>query len=371
MRRLTPKYKMWLLLRAKNQLRRKAEASPEVALLRYEDGSRTVKISGRHIVPDILCLDDNYESTIELFSSIRKKASIPTRTTVTIPKRKKGSRPAWVRNYHDFSIINKISAGAALILASEYDRISRVFNLPPATINQHEWNPYVATTLFQLGFFDLLHLKPNVAPPSDALIVERMVAESNSDIKPGTEAIKSLFGKVGGNNQLRVALGSAVADAVENVVGHAYPTNWSERRWRAPLWWFVGAADPKTNRVTLVIFDQGITIPARLPLSWPLSTLTGLCLTLFGKPFCSNDPAFDGNAIEAAMELGKTSTGQTHRGKGLPKIREIIQKCPHGRLRIVSRHGECIYGADGTHLVTSHAVALMGTYIELEASLSV
>jgi hypothetical protein len=39
-------------------------------------------------------------------------------------------------------------------------------------------------------------------------------------------------------------------------------------RWRTPLWWFTGAADPSNRKITLAIYDHGITIPISLPRKW-------------------------------------------------------------------------------------------------------
>jgi hypothetical protein len=158
-----------------------------------------------------------------------------------------------------------------------------------------------------------------------------------------------------------------VTDAVENVVNHAYPKDWPERIRRAPLWWFVGAADPVNRRIILGIYDHGITIPISLPKKWGLEHLTKICLNLFRLPFEPDAPAFDGKAIDTAMEIGATSTGEPYRGRGLAKMKELISRCPEGRLRIVSRHGECVYGADGSRVVNCHPVPLLGTYVELEA----
>jgi hypothetical protein len=71
-----------------------------------------------------------------------------------------------------------------------------------------------------------------------------------------------------------------------------------------------------------------------------------------------------------AMQLASSSTGLPYRGKGLPKILEIIRACPQGRLRVVSRCGECIYGADGSKVINTHEIPMIGTYLELEALFS-
>ncbi len=331
-------------------------------------GVRAVRLLGTgRAVPNVLCFDTNQGDTLGYFLSMRNRTRVRMRGVRSFPVSTRRSKIATVRNWTDFKNIRRISAGAALVLAAEHDRSARLSGRNVATINLGTWDRYVATTLSRLGFFDLLNLADYEDETSDAILIERMVAQAAGDVRPGTSAIRSLFAKVKGSNQIRVALGSALTDAVENVVGHAYPESWVERSMRVPFWWFVGAADPIRSRVTLVIYDQGITIPASLPLKWSERDLLAACQRLFNLPYRS-DIGFDGRAIDAAMAIGATSTEAAHRGKGLPKIRELVTQCPNGRLRIISRHGECLYTAGTEKVVRVLPVPLNGTYIELDAS---
>jgi hypothetical protein len=105
-------------------------------------------------------------------------------------------------------------------------------------------------------------------------------------------------------------------------------------------------------------------------LKWDVNLLAQRFKALFSLNFDAADPKYDGQAIDMAMQLAASSSGLPYRGKGLPKILEIVRACPAGRLRVVSRCGECVYGADGTKVVRTHAIPLLGTYLELEALLS-
>jgi hypothetical protein len=297
-------------------------------------GQRPIRLLGDGEMPETLCFDQALIPTLEFVYKLRMRSRIRTHGSRTIPRSKKRSKIASIRYYHNFEKLRFISIGAALVLAAEHDKNSRLSGVNPATINVDLWDRYVATTLSRLGFFDLLNLAEYKYAPDDAIIVEKMVAQSDTDFRPGTEAIKSLFAKIGGSNKLRVDLGSAVTDAVENVVGHAYPDNWTERSRRVPFWWFVGAADPTTSRVLMIIYDQGITIPESMPRKWPEADLSTLWQRLFRRPF-STHSKFDGAAIDAAMSIGVTSTNAAHRGKGLAKIRDLVTKCSNGSLRII------------------------------------
>ena len=369
MRRLTKSYKRWLLQRSRAEFRRKRRHdNARLALIQFLDGTRQVKVSGATPMPARLCLDEAYEESISFFYRLRKKAAHPTRGCVLWPRGKKRGRVGRIKGYTDFVALRQISAGAALVLAAEYDRIARLSGRAPATVDVHKWDPIVATVLSRLGFFELLQLAPYEDEPPDAPFIEKMISKTDTNISEGTAAIRRLFDKIGGSNSLRVDLGSAVTDGVENVVGHAYPPDQYGRKVKVPFWWFLGSADPISRHITLVIYDQGITIPKSLPAKWALEDITRLFLERFGIPFSRSDTSSHGRAIDAAMRIGATSTNQSNRGKGLAKILEIIRRCPEGRLRIVSGCGECVYSADGVNIVRNHDIPLMGTYVELMAS---
>ncbi len=371
LRKLTPRHHAWIRFKANKGLERRAllksKRHAPTSVLVYGGKSWTVRRLGGHTTPSELCLDRAYEGTAAFFNDLRQRTIFPRQGLIRHPTGRRPSRIGWVRNFCDFKPLKRISAGAALILASEYDRTARRTGIAPATLDIEKWDPYVATILSRLGFFNLLHLEPYGHPPGDALIVKPMVAQDKTN-ELATASIKDLFAEIHGSKQLRIDLSSAVSDAVENVVGHAYPIDWPHRRLHVPFWWFVGAADPEQRRVTLVIYDQGVTIPVSLPRKWSMAHLTTVCLSLFRTPFRADDPTFDGQTIDAAMAIGSTSTGESYRGRGLAKICEIIQRCAGGRLRIVSRHGECVYGADGHKTIKNHQIPLNGTYVELEAS---
>jgi hypothetical protein len=321
-------------------------------------------------LPAVLCLDQNYAATIGTFTDLRRRTSTPQGGRLLMPTARRSTRIGWVRRATDFSALQSISAGAALILAAEYDRISRLTGISPATIDLHKWNPEVKATLAGLGFFDLLNLNVDVEPDQFGLIIEPMISGSDANMEPVNQAIVSLFAKGADNPALRLQLASAVTDAVENVRGHAYPDEWFNPRRGVARWWFTGALDHSANRVTLAIYDQGISIPAALPLKWEITQLSSTFKRLFSLNFDAKNPKNDGPAIDMAMQLATSSTGLPHRGKGLPKILEIVRACPQGRLRVVSRCGECIYSADGTKVINTHEIPMLGTYLELEALFS-
>jgi hypothetical protein len=199
----------------------------------------------------MMCLDRNYEASVSVLMGLRVRTMKAAQGRLLIPTGRRTSRIGWVKNFRDFTPLKSISAGAALMLAAEYDRVGRLSGIPPATVDIHLWNPEVKATLAGLGFFELLGLTVDAEPLAGGLIIEPMVSGSEVNMAPVNGAIAALFEKMGGDFAMRIQMASAVTDAVENVRGHAYPIEWFDSKASVPLWWFTGAVDQATGRVTL------------------------------------------------------------------------------------------------------------------------
>lgn len=158
----------------------------------------------------------------------------------------------------------------------------------------------------------------------------------------------------------------AMIEAVGNVCGHAYPRPSAAAVGR---WWMTGAVDAANRRTTAVIFDQGVSIPVSLP-NW--SRYAG-----FAKRFVaalrfvpdSGDPQNDGDAIAVAVEEAVSSTGAPHRGQGLAQMKNFVDLCRGGYLRIMSRNGEVVFRPGCKPTVSTHIVSIGGTLIEWNVSL--
>ena len=369
MRRLTPRYKHWLLLRARDAARRRGEQLKwRKAFIATRTGTRLANVRAGNQLPPVLCLDKAYEETVGFIHDLRiRTAKVPT-PAVRLQMAKHGGRIGWVRNYQDFKSLTEISPGAALLMAAEYDRVRTLGGFPVATVDLEGWNPVVYATLSMLGFFELLDL-PQL-PPADLIEgfhIEPLASEMAANSQPALDRIIALFDKAGGNSGLRLALCGAVVDALENVHDHAYPSDHFVGIRHVPNWWFTGAAHEDKRWLILGVYDQGITIPVSLPRRFGMDRVVSAFQSWFRLPFDPADPKHDGPALEAAMQLSATSTSEHYRGKGLAKIREVVRQCKGSQLRIVSRNGEYIF--DGTVTQTkTHPVTLPGTYLEIMAS---
>jgi hypothetical protein len=369
MRRLTPRYKNWLMLRARNAARRRGVRRIwRTALIATSFGTRLVNVRESGALPSVLCLDNAYNDTVGFIYDLRIRTGRTPPAAIQRHMLRHGGRIGWVRNYQDFRSLNEISPGAALLMAAEYDRARTIGGYPLATVDPDGWNPAVHATLSMLGFFDLLDLPQQDTPSEfEGFHIQRLASEMAANSQPALDRVIALFEKAGGEARLRLALCGAVVDALENVRDHAYPSDHFFKVRHVPNWWFTGAANRDNRSLILAVYDQGITIPVSLPRRFGMDRVVSAFRRWFDLPFDPADPKHDGPALEAAMQLSATSTSEHYRGKGLAKIRDVVRECEGGRLRIVSRSGEYLFDGSKTWSKT-HDVTLPGTYVEIAAS---
>ena len=72
--------------------------------------------------------------------------------------------------------------------------------------------------------------------------------------------------------------------------------------------------------------------------------------------------------IKAATLLGRSQTGEEHRGFGLRDIMNIVRVSGDGTLRIMSNRGEYRLNSDGSEHTQNHRRNLGGTLIEWRLS---
>jgi hypothetical protein len=373
MKRLSSRRMKWLRKRAANQLRRRSGASI-IASYQSEAGEQKVTAGRSKSLPAKLCLHTSLEDSVSFFHRFRLDTKFPKAHYSRTPTSKKRGRLKQLRNFYDFVPLTNVTPGAALILAAEFDRLNSSVNRKPTTIDVEKWDEHVYGMLFHLGFFKLLGFSEGrikrqalTRPPMLAdLKIMPMVSGTLADLTMAAEEIKSLFSTVDANKDLEVKLFSALIDAIENVVNHAYDgLSINDRKLIPRRWWISGAASNLERSITVSIFDQGISIPVSLPIKWNKDKLFASVLSKFGPgPWRDGQ---DGEAVRAAMFLSNTSTGISSRGKGLHKIKEIMSELNGGSLLILSRKG-CYKWENQQESCFTMESSLLGTYVELKAN---
>jgi hypothetical protein len=333
-------------------------------------------------MPAKLCFDADPVATLYALEDLRVAIHRPSSGARLIPTSKRTrSRVPRLGRYLDFETIESITPAAALVLAAEYERRTINGGQKPFIVNVDAWNPSVFESLNRIGFFQAVGYPiPERAADFEAeLVVVPMRSGNTTDTEAINQLIsdlRQLYPNRGEDEKAPLLhLYGAMIEAVGNVVHHAYPKGAVYRFPPVGRWWMTGAVDRRARRMTAVVFDQGVTIPVSLP-EWEryagvrrrlLSVLGGALEhtvgTSFGIPR-AGDPRSDGIAISAAVEESASSTGATGRGTGLAQMRQFVDQCRDGMLRIISRQGEVIFRPGGGCETRNYGAGVGGTLIE-------
>jgi hypothetical protein len=299
-------------------------------------------------------------------------------------RRRKGNRARRPRitSYYDFKEIETMTPAAALVIAALFDRHKQLAGIPIRVYDYEQWLPQVRKVLAQIGFFDLLGVDPSTVLPQDdpspEAKIERFTSRRQLDPEEAGRLVDTLLGHIFAarpdvSDQDTIArtakLFEALIEATENTRRHAYPEDLLlASNTVLPNWWLTGFSDPAERRVTLIVYDQGISVPGSLASSrhsdWDGHGWVNRIIKRFSRgSFDPDDPSTDHAKLRLAMKMGRSSTGEPHRGKGLPVVREAIKHCLHGRLHIFSRNGAYLEETGKRALSWQLAYPMPGTLI--------
>jgi two-component sensor histidine kinase len=148
-----------------------------------------------------------------------------------------------------------------------------------------------------------------------------------------------------------------LSEAITNVSQHAYPDLGGH-----PIkqWWLSASYEKEKRELSVMFYDQGAGIPVTLP----SSHLYEFMKEVFNR-------WQDSEKIEAAMEVGRSSSELAERGKGLQNLLEFARSHREGRLSIYSLRGmyRIVSKRDGTDPVSTtekreYQNSIGGTLIE-------
>lgn len=268
----------------------------------------------------------DYESTVLHISAIRK-----------LSEKKKGLKRVLLLSSVNFDNLKKISTSAALVLTAELSKWDDALRqkLRP---NVAKWDANILKKFTELGFFDLFQNSP--IDPS----------QNQGSEEPGVHLVRYIKGCCGDSSKTRILkkkitdivgeeiikwtfLHSGLTEAITNVCHHAYPDNFRFLQ-SNKTWYLTGSYSDNTKQLKIVFYDQGIGIPKSLPASkvWErvLSLLSRLPVAERKK---------DAVLLKAAVQLDRTSTGESDRGKGLQDLLVFIRQRQEGYLSILSLKG--------------------------------
>lgn len=391
MKKNTERRKKWFALRARNEAKRAGNARIRkkfwVGANRHhhvkpvqiwEGGASEWAIVKKApaVPPSVLCLNRNPFDTTELFSWIRSgfDRELEKPEPGFIVRRSKNATPR-INSYIDFAKIKDISTAAAVVLTADYDRGSTLMGVVPPTVNINSWNDGVLTKLYELGYFNILGHIPDLenrlikhGPTLTMSIVKGKQADILSRIDPSLQTLgKFIIGEDADTfrryDETMVKVLTTISEAITNVTQHAYDTAHEYTSQHIDSFWVAAEADRDAKKLTVVIYDQGVTIPV----TYPRLERTKRVMRYL-KRFIGTDPEFDyqydGTYIRAALKFGGSRTDQPYRGKGFPQMFRLLGSIGAGKLSIRSRGGWCEQesGSKVVHGSLPHSIG--GTLIE-------
>lgn len=382
MRKLKPEQRLFLILRAKDEARRRAvkmlkrrRSARRLGLkevLVFQDGKQT---TARDYVatkmPKTFCLDENTEETLKILHEINTatiKRAMEIKADIASGKK----RPRKVRRYFDFKPIEAIGPSAALVLAAIYQTSKSITGRRLQTIDEHLWDPNVVWTLRQLGFHELLEMKPHSKQQryTGDIVVQPFVSGRRADgaeLGRLQDALALLLPDTLREKLLTAEPYGGMLEAILNSYQWAYPEG---HEWDYNVlknWWLTGAVDQSTNQVIVCVYDHGVSIPHSLPLWTHWDRVEFYAKTLLRKLKLSqplDHYSNDGIAIRTAMKIANSATKLPQHGKGLHTMVEVAKRARYGRLRILSRNGEYVWETGKSPKSFTHEYPLQGTLVE-------
>ena len=294
-------------------------------------------------VPSVLSLSTNYDAVVRIAQDLG---------FITLSQRK----PAGI----NFSNVQSVGPAAALYLAAEIYRCRYFQTKHLRVIGMHPKDDIIARHLMEMGFNSLLDIKdPETSAGSSAI---QYIKYKTSKIVSGSLAVELREALESGSSaippKIRQAIYASLTEAMSNVIHHAYPLlQGRPMHVMRGRWWMAGSIDHQKNELMIIFYDQGVGIPATLPIKHPAEIWRKILSNLGLR-------ANDGTMIKAATLLGRTRTEEPNRGRGLQDVIEFIKICEGGELRILSNRGEYIYRNDGSEHIQNHRRNLGGTLIQ-------
>ncbi|NHQ81150.1 hypothetical protein HA051_06080 [Chromobacterium vaccinii] len=269
----------------------------------------------------------------------------------------------------DFRRTEKLFACATLLLVAELDRLRRLF--PTVQLRTHlPQNHIVRQVLQQVGFLKLVGHKHVQSPDDFDKSVRYWRYATGHQIDPsriGDDVWSAMDGLI--TPALSRSMYKGISEAMTNSVHHAYVgpredgINVSnvEKRW----WMFSQELD---GHLQVAICDLGIGIQRSLPREEETTPGFMQLLDKYLAPFQRDKREVA--MIKAAIEIGKTRTGLSNRGKGLRQIVDAIMQAGDGASMVISSNSgtyrveSASYLKVGKETMIQYSDSIMGTLIQ-------
>jgi hypothetical protein len=169
---------------------------------------------------------------------------------------------------------------------------------------------------------------------AEGLVIIPFVSDAHVASVKAEQLRDALFEACEPGNAARRPLYDALVEAFTNAVQHAYdPKLPGDGLPRVGRWWSGALIDVHQSRMHVVVYDQGVGIPATLVEQPFWSVLKGLL---------RRDT--DAHRIAVALEYGESSTKSAGRGNGLWQMCELTSAFTDASVCFTSQKGRVTYG---------------------------
>jgi hypothetical protein len=253
----------------------------------------------------------------------------------------------------DLRQVTKVLPTGAVMLLAELDRLYA--GQPESTLRLYRPKNEVIHAVFcQIGVYQSDN---SLGPEADRDDVKhwRSATGVASEGDKGGAILEAYEGRLAEN--LTSDLYAGIVEAMTNTVHHAYVgrQGFELKQFIGRRWWAL--SQERDDELTVAICDLGIGIPRSLPRS---ATFTSDAVRRAWKRLGLDRS--DASAIKVAVELGRTSTGQKGRGRGLSEIVEAADLSEEGRVLISSNKGVFV-SVNGKSYARNHSHSIRGTLI--------
>lgn len=332
--------------------------------------------------PNPLCFEKNREMSVQIFDNFRRESEWAISHNLPFIMRSSPKKMPRIDSYLDFSQLSAISTSAAVVLASEYERVAALQGNVPPTVDLHKWQEPVFRKLFEIGFFEIVGLADtgrdlieDVGDTRTMRIVSSKSADKLGVIDLALQELaqflrpsQALPDEV---DEIIIQFVTAISEAISNVTAHAYMHGIELSHRHINGVWVAATANRSDDSLTIVVYDQGASIPATYPRMERLDKVTRYLSRVVRWNPDQHDYAHDGTFIRAAMRYGGSRTDDSYRGKGLPQMFDALRRMSRGTMTILSRGGWCQRDAQTGRIRSGHLnSSIGGTLIEWQVSLS-
>jgi hypothetical protein len=300
------------------------------------------------VLPSVFSYSENYEGTQAAINEI-----------VEYGLRK--YTPLEVR----FDKVEKLEPAATLALAAEIYRCRklRVFRRGEFVTGNYPKSELINANLSEFGFYSLLKIadrpiEREIEGDLSRPIFLRFLTSNR--VEPGlVDRFVSIIEKhvLNINQVARGRLVGAIKEAMGNVDEHAYSRS-SDVQTMNKRWYLSARVNLESHEVLIILYDQGIGIPATIDTDLLETIRATLALQTDIRLHVS-----DGYTIKLATELWRTGTGQQGRGRGFRDMKRFVGLCADGELTVLSNRGRYTYVVSGEEHENHHE-SLGGTIIQ-------